>query len=114
MSHYKNDCLDADGQKCSAAPYCRVTGTRRFIKSHEETCGFVKVICPGCETNVIRKLMETSHNCFDSCMIRLDKIENTLDYSYKRQKQQTEARAKFDHVILNLTRKLLMFNKRIE
>ena len=71
VNHYKKDCLDTDGVGCVAAPYCRIRGTRRDIKEHEVTCGYVKIPCPKCESTVIRKMMGVSHSCFDSAVKRL-------------------------------------------
>ena len=114
VNHYKSDCLDAQGISCVGAPYCKVRGARRTIKEHEETCGLVKILCPRCESNVVRKLMGVSHNCFQNSVSRLQKIENTLMHGYYRLKKQDHCREKYDHVIGNVKKKMVSLNKRLE
>ncbi|TNV80176.1 hypothetical protein FGO68_gene9053 [Halteria grandinella] len=114
VDHYKRDCLDAAGINCVANPYCKVKGTRRDILEHQDICPNVKVHCERCESMVVRKLMGQSHNCFDNALKRLERIERTTVYGYKRLKTQTEARIKFENVIINVRKKLGSLNKRLE
>lgn len=114
MDHYKRDCLDAQGVNCVANPYCKVRGMRRGILEHEKTCPYVKIECERCESKVIRKMIATSHNCFENAATRLEKVERTLAYGYKRLRHQTEARLRFDSVITNVKKKMASLNKRLE
>ena len=111
LTHYRKDCLESNGVSCSAQPFCKIVGTRRVIQEHELVCPNMKVVCEKCENTVIRKLIPFQHDCFTAIFQRLQKMENTLEHSYRRFYSQRDCRDKFDNVILNCKKKLVSLNK---